>query len=197
MPIGTAIFMVGKMVICAIIASAGALGILSAWFDRRLLTWEALLLAAGLIVLMFHSVPLAMESGSGILILLVAVAGMALVLRGLSGRVEQRLGKGMDEEDVGRYRAVVEQHPENPHAHSLLADTYRRVGELELAAREYEEALRIDPSLKQERYWLQWLGVQSELRKGKNASCARCQAVRPARTPTCPTCGHSESALEG
>ncbi len=197
MPIGTAIFLVGKLVICAIIASAGALGILSAWSDRKLYAWEAVLLAVGLIILMLHSVPLAMENGSGILILLAAVAGMALVLRGISARAERRLGKGLDEEDVSRYREVVEQHPDNPHAHSLLADTYRRIGEFDLAADEYEAALRIDPSLKQERYWLQWLNAQLELRQEGASCCAHCHAVRPARMPTCPACGRPGTAPKG
>jgi tetratricopeptide (TPR) repeat protein len=197
MPIITAISLVGKMVICAIIACAGALWILSAWFDRRLLTWEATLLVLGLSVAVLFCVPLAMRGTTGALLLLIAVLGMALLLRGLSGRAERKLAEGLDAEDISKYQTAVEQYPENPHAHSLLADVYRRVGQLELAAPEYEEALRLDPSLKEERRWLQWVTAKSELRGEQGALCPRCHAVRPAHAPACPVCGHSESESDG
>jgi tetratricopeptide (TPR) repeat protein len=160
MPIGAAFIFVGKLVICAAVAGAGALWILSAWFDRRLRTWEAAALGLGLVLLLFLGVPCLMRAGPVILALPIAAAVVVLAFRGLGIQAEGRLRRQLDEEDIGKYQRAVEQHPENPYAHSLLADAYRKAGELELAAGEYEAALQIDSSLKQERYWLQWLRTQ-------------------------------------
>jgi tetratricopeptide (TPR) repeat protein len=168
MSIVTAIVFVAKLLVCAACAAAGALWILSAWSDRRLRTREAVLLGVGLLVLIFAGARAIMQSPTAFLALAVVVGGGALLLRAAAVGADRRLRRQMNEEDIRKYQTAVHQHPENPYAHSLLADAYRKTGELGLAAAEYEAALRIDPSLKQERHWLQW--VRAKLSGGGAAA---------------------------
>lgn len=191
-----ALWVVGKMVVCAVIAFFGSYWILSAWFDRRISGREAILLALGLLVLTFFGVSLAVRSGSGILLLAAAVFGTALTLRQLARGAERRIGESLDMAEVAKYQEAVANYPDNPHAHSLLADTYRGMDEIELALQEYEAALEIDASLKQERYWAEKLKTDLERRGRRGMSCPRCGALRPRKAAVCPECGRLYSTAE-
>jgi len=196
LPLGTAMYVVGKMVVCAVIAFFGGYWILSVWFDRKISGREAVLLALGLLVLTFFGVSLALQSGSGILLLALAVFGAALMLRQLARGAERRIGERLDQAEVAKYQEAVASYPDNPHAHSLLADTYRRVGETELALQEYEAALEIDRSLKQERYWAEKLKTELARRRRRGMSCPRCGTLRPRKAAACPECGRLYSTIE-
>jgi tetratricopeptide (TPR) repeat protein len=191
-----AMVMVLKLVVCAVVSFVGAYWILSAWFDRRIAGREALVLATGLAVLQFYAVSLALHGGAGILLLLGTVGGVGMLMRQLSRRSADRVSDHLDEEEVAKYLAVIDREPGNAVAHSLLGDTYRRIGRLELAVEEYQEAVRLDPSLREERYWLGRLRVDLERRSRREMSCPRCGTLRPGRALDCPECGRPYSSVE-
>ena len=193
---GLAVAVIIKIAICAVIAFAGGFWILSAWFDRKLAGREALILAAGLLAAMFFSVSLAMRGGPGVLVLLGVVVGSAWLFRTLARRAEAKLKDNLDEAEIAKYQEAVRTHPGNPHAHSLLGDTYRQIGDLELAIEQYQAAVTIDSSLKQERYWLERLRAEVERRERKEMCCPQCGEVRPKGAPVCPACGRAYSTLE-
>ena len=196
MPVGQAVGFVFKIVICAFIAFAGGFWILSGWFDRRLSGREAFALGLGLLALMFYSISLALRGGPGILILFAAVFGTAFVLRSLAGYAERSTAKRLDDADIAKYREAIEQYPDNPHAHSLLADVYRRLGQHSLAAQEYEVALQIDSSLKDERYWLERMRSEIERLASGQMSCPRCGTARQDAELECLECGRAYSSIE-
>jgi len=194
--VGPAVAVIIKMVICAVIAFAGGLWILGAWFDQRLAGREALLLAAGLLAAMFFSVRMAMRGGPGVLLLLGVVVGSALLFRTLARLADAKLKESLDEAEIAKFQEAVRTHPGNPHAHSLLGDTYRQIGDPELAIEQYQAAVTIEPSLKQERYWLERLRAEVERRERKEMSCPHCGEVRPKSSAACPECGRAYSTLE-
>ena len=187
---------VAELVICALISFAGGYWTLSAWFDRKITGREALLLTGGLLAVQFFAVSLALRGGPGIILLFGVVFGAAVLFRGLAWRAERRLGERLDEEEIAKYQQALELEPDNPYAHSLLADTYRRMGRIELAVTEYEVALRLNPSLREERYWLERLRKELDRRWGKEMSCPRCGEPRPSRASACPECGRLYSSIE-
>jgi len=196
MPFGEAFGVVFKIVICALIAFAGGFWILSGWFDRRLSGREALVLGLGLLVLMFYSISLALTGGPGILILFGVVFGAAFVLRSLAGYAERSTTKRLDDADIAKYTEAIEQYPDNPHAHSLLADVYRRLGEHSRATEEYEIALKIDPGLKEERYWLERMRSEIERLASGQMCCPRCGTARRDAELECLECGRAYSSIE-
>jgi tetratricopeptide (TPR) repeat protein len=102
----------------------------------------------------------------------------------------------LDEDDVAKYQKAVEDYPENPYAHSLLADVYRRLGQHERAAAEYEAALAIDPSLREERYWLVRMRTELDRAAKKEMTCPRCGTPRRGRELECLECGRPYSSAE-
>ena len=196
MPFGEAFGFVFTIAICAFIAFAGGMWILSGWFDRRLSGREAFLLGLGLLALMFYSISLAISGGPGILILFSVVFGTALVLRSVAWYADRSTEKRLDDADIAKYREAIEQYPDNPHAHSLLADVYRRLDEHSLAAEEYEAALRIDPGLKEERYWLERMRSEVERLASGQMSCPRCGTARQDAEVECLECRRPYSSLE-
>jgi Flp pilus assembly protein TadB len=191
-----AFFLVFQMAICAVIAFAGGYMILSAVFARQISGREAFLLVAGLFVLMFICVKMMLYGGPGILVLLVVVAGTAALFTVLARTADRRLTKGLDDEETGRYERALEIDPDNVAAHALLADTYRRRGELERAIEEYEAALRLEPSLREESHWLERSKVELERQQSKELLCPRCRTPRPDGAGVCPECDREYSAWE-
>ena len=96
MPFGEAFGFVFTIAICAFIAFAGGMWILSGWFDRRLSGREAFLLGLGLLALMFYSISLAISGGPGILILFSVVFGTALVLRSVAWYADRSTEKRLE-----------------------------------------------------------------------------------------------------
>jgi len=191
-----AMFLVLKLVICALISFAGAFLILSSWFDRKISGVEALLLALGLLIVEFIGVSLSFHGESGIWFLLLIVSGVPALFWGLARRADRRLRDSMVAEDIASYQAAIDFDPKNVAAHSLLADTYRHMEELERAIEEYRAALALDPTLKPERYWVQRLEAELERRASKEMRCPRCGAVRPAAASVCPECSRWYSTIE-
>jgi len=185
--------LIGAIIICAGVSFAGAFWIISCWFDRKLSGRESVLLLVGLLAV--ECLAMAMP-GAGLLVLAAAVVGGAVLIRMLAGRAERRLASSFEQEDIAKYREAMELDPKNVAAHSLLADTYRRRGELELAIQEYQAALGLDPSLRQERYWVQQLEAQLDERARKGMRCPRCGAVRPPAAQVCPECDRWYSTAE-
>lgn len=196
MPFGAAFAVVFDIVICAFIAFAGAYWILSGWLDRRLSGREAFALGFGLLALLFYSISLALGNGPGILILAGVVFGAALLLKGLARYADRSITKQMDDTDIAKYQQAIEQYPDNPHPHSLLADVYRRLGRNALAAEEYTLALELDPSLKEERYWLEKMRTEIENSQSRQMSCPRCGTARRGAELECLECGRPYSSIE-
>ena len=196
MNFGVAFSLVLRMVICAAISFAGGYMILSALFARKITGREAFLLTSGLLVLSFVCVSMALRGGPGIILLLLAVAGAALVFRLLAWAAERRITKGIVEEEIANYQHAMEVDPKNTAAHSLLADTYRELGQLESAIEEYQAALSLDSSLRQERYWLERLRREVEHGGQKELLCPRCSTPRPQGAGECQECGRIYSVWE-
>lgn len=191
-----ALMLVLKMAICAVIAFAGGYLIISGFAARKISGREALVLAVGLCVLLFVCVALTLRGGAGILILFAAVGGSALLFAVLARLADRRVARGLFDEEMDRYMQALELDPENVAAHSLLADAYRRMGKLEKAVEEYEEAVRLDPSLREERYWLERLRAKLAGEESRDLLCPRCRTPRPDKAAECPDCGRMYSAWE-
>lgn len=196
MPFGEAFLIAFKIVVCALIGFAGGYWILSALFDRLISLREAVMLGVGLFFLMFFSISHMLRGGPGLPILFVGVFGPALLLRALGRHADRRISARLDEAEIAKYRTAIEDYPDNPHAHSLLADVYRRLGKREQAAQEYEVALELDPSLKQERYWLEKMRTEIEEAAAKEMTCPRCGTPRHNRALECAECGRPYSSIE-
>jgi len=195
-PLGEAFAIVAQIVICALVVFLGGYWVLSAWFDRRMSAREAVLLGSGLLALMFYSMSMMFKGGPGTLVLSGAVFGAALLLKGLSSSSERLLVKSLDAADTAKYLEAVEDYPENPHAHSLLAAVYRRTGRLELAAQQYQAALDIDSTLREERYWLARMREEIDRLSDKHMACPRCGTVRRSGEAECAECGRPYSSIE-
>jgi len=191
-----AFVLVFQMVICAAIGFAGGYMILSALFARKISGREAFLLTMGLFAVLFFSVSMMLRGGPGMLVLLVVVAGTACLFHALARAGDRRIAKGLVDEEIARYKEALEIDPDNTAAHSLLGDTYRRLGQLERAIEAYEAALRLEPSLRAERYWLERLKSELERREEKELLCPRCRTPRPEGAGSCPECGRVYSAWE-
>ena len=191
-----AFVMVFLMSVCAVTAFVAAYWIMSGWFDRRIRGTEAAALLSGLLVLMCVTVSMVARGGPGAPIMIVAVAGFALLGRALVRRADRRLADAIDREDIAKYQDGLAADPKNVAAHSLLADTYRRLEDYARAIEEYEAAIRLDPSLKEERVWLERSRAELERRQRKDLRCPRCGFPRPARAPACPECGRLYSSVE-
>lgn len=196
MPTGLAFWYVLQLAACAIIGFAGGCWVLSNWFDRKLVGWEAGLLLLGLLTAMFFAIASVFAGGPGVLILAGVVFGGALAIRGIAVISDRRLGSQLDNAEIAKYQRAIEDHPENPYAHSLLADTYRRLGKLEEALSEYELAIRMDPSLKEEHHWLEWVRTELERRASKVMSCPVCRAERRPGAVVCEECHRPYSSIE-
>jgi len=193
---GMAFVLVGLIAICAGLGFVGVFWALSAWFDRRLRGYEAALLVSGMMVLMCIAVVMTMKGSAAGILLLVGALACGLVGRVVLEWMDQRHSRLLDEEDVAKYREALAVDPNNVAAHSLLAEIYRQRGNVETAMEEYEAALRLDPSLKPERYWLERL--RSELDRGDRGemACPRCGTLRTGRETVCQQCGRWYSTLE-
>jgi Tetratricopeptide repeat len=179
-----------RVVLCAAIAGGGGYWVIASWMNRRLSATEAVTLLAGLVVLVSFGVRLATRASTGAFALLMAlVAASVWGLYSYSNYVNRRTHQSFDEEDIAAYQAALELDPRNVAAHSLLAKTYRRQGRLELALEEYQAALRLDPSLQEERYWAARLKQQLEAAAGREARCPHCGATGPPVDGLCQGCG--------
>jgi len=196
LPLGEAFGLVAQIVICALVGFLGGYWILSGWFDRRLSAREAVLLGLGLIALMFYTMSMMFRGGPGTLVLSGAVFGTALLLKCAAAGSERSLTKHLDVADIAKYQEAIENYPDNPLAHSLLAEVYRRTGKLEPAAKEYEAALEIDPSLREERYWLERVRMEMDRIAEKQMACPRCGTIRRNGELSCTECGRLFSTLE-
>jgi len=185
-----------KIILCALVSSAGAFLIISNWFDRKISGNEAILLFVGLLTMQSVGIWLSARSGLGLLLLAALVLGVPLALHGLGRRAERGLEKSLWEEDIAKFRSAIEIDPRNVAAHSLLADTYRRQGRLELAIGEYRAALQLDPTLRSERYWVQRLEAAIESLDRKEMACPRCHTPRPQGARVCPECRRPYSTIE-
>jgi len=195
---GTAAFtMVLMMSVCILLSFGGVHWVLSSWFARRIHGWEAFLLLAAIVGAMYFAIVLVMSGNPmGMAIPLVAL-GAGLVGRALFEWSDRRQRDSFDDEDIARYQAAIQMDPKNVAAHSLLADTWRRMGRLEEAIKEYQGALDLDASLKEEKYWLEQCRLQLE-RRGRPAevTCPRCGIPRTAGETVCPQCGRCHSMWE-
>jgi hypothetical protein len=179
-----------RVVLCSAVCGGGGYWVISAWANRRLSATEAVTLLAGVVVFMFVGVRLALLASTGVFMLFVALlAAGAFGLHSYSSFVDRRMHQQFDEEDIAKYRAALELDPKNAAAHSFLAKTYRRQGRLDLALAEYQAALRIDPSLQEERYWAARLRRELEEAARREAQCRHCGAIGPPADGLCQGCG--------
>lgn len=181
------------IVCCAVITFAGAYWSVSAWFDRKITGLQLTLLLGAVLVLEFVAIAL---GGMGVLVLAAGVFGAAALFRCLAAVTDRRLSDSLTREDIARYQAAIGFDAKNVAAHSLLADTYRRLGKAELAVEEYRAALRLDPSLQSERYWVQQLELQLARRATRQMACPRCGTLRPQGAEVCPECSRWYSTAE-
>lgn len=181
------------ILIASAIAFAGAFSILSAWFDRKITGQEATLLVVGLLGVLVAAIR---APEFGVLGLAAVVCGAVGVCYALGKRADRGLSRSLDEEDIAKYQAALDIDPKNVAAHSLMADTYRRMGRVEHALEEYKAAVRLDPSLQPERYWIRHLEAELDRRGRKEMSCPRCGRPRRAGEERCPDCDRWYSSME-
>jgi len=196
--VGTAAILLMKVALVSFLAGGGAYWILSAWMNRALSATEAVMLMIGLILVTFFLVSYALSQGFGaVFAMLLLIAAAVVGMSHYSRVADRKLSQRFDDEDIATYREALELDPTNAAAHSLLADLYRRREQYELALQEYEEAVRIAPTLQEERYWVGRLkdklsGIE---RGGKipgeemDTPCPVCRAIVPAYAERCQECG--------
>lgn len=70
------------------------------------------------------------------------------------------LGKGLVDDAIEIFKLAVEVYPESFNAYDSLADAYRRKGEKDLAIKNYEKSLRLNPENRSAKYMLKILSEQ-------------------------------------
>jgi predicted nucleic acid-binding Zn ribbon protein len=185
-----------RLMICAVVSFFGGFWIVSAWLDRKISGREAALLLVGLFPLILLLVSLSFRGPLGILVAVVVIFGGAALIRVLGIIADRSMAQHVEERDIAKYKRALDIDPKNVGAHSLLGDVYRRTGELEQAIEHYQGAVNLDPSLKEERYWIERLEAELERRERKDLSCAVCGVARPPGAVRCPQCGRWYTVME-
>jgi len=191
-----AFFLVMMMVVCILETFVGVYWVLSAWFERKVRGREAVLLLAVLVFVLYLSIATTMHGSPVGMLFPIVVLVLALIASQLLQWADRRQFQAFDDEDIARYQEALEIDPRNVAAHTFLAETYRRRGQPELAILEYEAALQLDPSLKEERYWLERLREELEQGGQEEMRCPRCSAIRGEGEGQCRECGRFYSAVE-
>ncbi len=174
------------MAVCIFLSFAGVHWVMASWFARRIRGWEAAALLAVMLGVLYFSVSMVFNGNP---------VGMLLPLGALL--MDRRAYEQFDDEDIIRYREAIAQDPNNIAAHSLLADLLRKMGRLEEAIEEYEAALALDGSLKEEKYWLEHCRKELEQQDpGAEMTCPRCGAHRAHGEAVCKECGRVYSTWE-
>ncbi len=185
------------MSVCILLSFGSVYWILSSWFARRMYGWQAILLLVGVLIVMYFSIILVMSGNPVGMAMPIGLLVAGLIGRAVSEWADRRQYDSFDEEDIAKYQAAIEIDPRNVAAHSLLADTLRRMERLAEAIPEYQAALALDPSLKEEKYWLE--RCRTRLERGgrpEEMTCPRCGVARTPEQNVCPECGRIHSTLE-
>jgi len=185
------------MSVCIFLSFGSVHWILSSLFARRMYGWQAILLLVGVLIVMYFSITLVTSGNPLGMVMPIGLLVVGLIGRTVSEWADRRQYDSFDEEDIAKYQAAIEIDPRNVAAHSLLADTLRRMGKLTEAIPEYQAALALDPSLKEEKYWLE--RCRRRLERGgrpEEMTCPRCGAARTRAHDVCPECGRVYPTLE-
>lgn len=119
------------------------------------------------------------------LILPVAVAAFWLVRQ----RFRVRAATVALEEDFDRWKHTAQVDPSNAGAHAYLGDAYIKVGRVDDAIAEYQEAVRLLPSDTRTRHKLDKALQQKRTAVTGLAPCPFCKEDIPAQAAVCPRCG--------
>jgi hypothetical protein len=149
-----------KMIVVGLIFFATGYRVVTALFEREISASGGLILIGGLIGLAAGAVS-SIDNESSLLFFLSLVGmfawlGAALVIPEI---FLERERKKMLNEDLTRSLQGIAFDPNNVAAYCMLADTYRKMGKLDLAIENYRKALELDPTLKREK-----LRLESSLR---------------------------------
>jgi len=183
--------------VCIFLSFGSVHWILSSWFARRMYGWQAILLLIGVVIVMYFSIILVVSGNPVGMVIPIGLLGVGLIGRTVSEWADRRQYDRFDEQDIAKYQTAIEIDPRNVAAHSFLADTLRRMGKLAEAIPEYQAALALDPSLKEEKYWLERCRTQLEGGgRPEQMTCPRCGFARHRGQSVCPECGRVYSTLE-
>ncbi len=182
---------------CAVALAIGAwvgYRLLDAWHDRQLSGPEIGLLAFVLLALLTLAIKLSSSPWFFPVIGgLVALWGGAALLHRWA---ETRQRRKMLEADLRRFQEVLDFDPSNTAGYSFMAETYKKMGNLEKAIEYYRKALALEPGLAEETVKLARVVLERARREGRMMFCPRCEETRTPGQHSCAGCGRSFSSNE-
>jgi tetratricopeptide (TPR) repeat protein len=177
------------LAVIALMTAAPLLALWSAWLDRSIAAWEAALLLTGVLWLAWSAAaglqgdPLRTVVSLGTMF---AAWGLGAQL---SRRTDRAILRGLIEEDMDRAHELLARNENDPIAHTVLGDCYRKLGRLHDAIAEYEAALAIVANMPDVKAKLVAVQREREEREERKERCLECGKMIYRGAPVCPECG--------
>jgi len=186
---GYAIFTAVALLAIALLIGLAAMALWGAWLDRSIAAWEALLLLAGILWLAWSAaLGVKDQPWRTVLSLFTMLAAWGLGVQ-LRRRTDRAIIRGLIEEDMERGFDLLAHSEDDPVAHGLLGDCYRKLGRLHDAIAEYEIALGILPNMPEVKASLVAVQREREEREENKQRCRECGKMIYRGAPVCPECG--------
>lgn len=185
------IFATGLLLVLVIVGlTVPFLMILNAWIVEESLNTGLALAAMGALLIFPFLIWQTQGTVWMFLCVAVVVAGCAALPR-LTARADKRMLNCLREEDIAKYRRVIEFDPKNAAAHAFLADAYAQSGLYDEAIEEYQKAIELDPHHTHAERWK--LQKAIDAKQGKTRPriivCDECQGETPHGNKVCAHCG--------
>ncbi|HEX8235317.1 MAG TPA: hypothetical protein VF600_05130 [Abditibacteriaceae bacterium] len=178
------------MLILGLVVAIPVMAIIKAWLVDGTLDFGMAILA---LVTLFVLLGLIWSSQGTIwmLVFVVLLLGACIALPFLGGLLNTRSMKALDDEDITKYRRVIEHDPDNASAYAFLGDALMKRGSYVAAISQYERAMDLNPRFESCKHKLERArqaadGVQYETRL---IVCESCKAENPTSSKTCVRCG--------
>lgn len=186
---GYAVFTAVALLVIALLIALAVMALWGAWLDRSIAAWEALLLLAAILWLAWSAaVGVKGQPWRTVLSLLTLFAAWGLGVQ-LRRRTDRAIIRGLIEEDMERAFDLLARNEDDPIAHSVLGDCYRKQGRLHDAIAEYETALGIVPNMPEVKASLAAVRRERAEREENKERCRECGKMIYRGAPMCPECG--------
>jgi len=187
--VGYAIFTAVALLVIALLIALTVMALWGAWLDRSIAAWEALLLLVGVLWLAWSAaLGIKGQPWRTVLSLLTLFAAWGLGVQ-LRRRTDRAIIRGLIEEDMERAFDLLARDEDDPIAHSVLGDCYRKQGRLHDAIAEYETALRVVPNMPEVKASLVAVQRERAEREENKERCRECGRLVYRGAPVCPECG--------